>query len=222
MGSRPARVGVPGCTKAAIASFAVQIGHSLLLEIEVVSSAPGGTFPKSAHLLKRSDFRRVYEQGRRHVSRNMTIFYLCHAPGQRDDGARPLDASRSGQVKAPAAPVRIGFTVSRALGGAVERNRIRRRTREAVRHNYTLLAGLDGTMDVVINPRKSVLKAEFAKLSQEVAAAFAAVQRGSGQVAQQSGQAPLSQQTQNRRLPGAPAGSGHRQSRVQAKARGKA
>ena len=186
----------------------------------VVSSTPGGTFPKSAHLLKRADFRRVYEQGRRHVSGNMTFFYFCHAPGRQDDGARPSDATRSGQVTAPAAPVRIGFTVPRALGGSVERNRIRRRTREAVRHNYALLAGLDATMDVVVNPRKSVLKAEFAKLSQEVAAAFAVLRRGSGQLAQQSGQTPLSQQAQGRRLPGSPAGSGRRQSGVQA--RGKA
>ena len=198
----------------------MQIGHSLLVEIEVVSSTPGGAFPKSAHLLKRSDFRRVYEQGRRHVSGNMTFFYLRFAPGRRDDGVRPADASRSAPLAAPATRARIGFTVPRALGGAVERNRIRRRMREAVRHNYTLLADLDGTMDMVVNPRKSVLKAEFAKLSQEVAAAFAVVQRGSGHVAQQSGQAPG--QEQNRRVPGTSAGSGPRQSRVQAKARGKA
>ena len=68
---------------------------------------------------------------------------------------------------------RIGFTVSRALGGAVERNRIRRRTREAVRQHYSLLAS--GIVDVVINPRKSVLKADFAVLSQEVARAFALI-----------------------------------------------
>ena len=70
---------------------------------------------------------------------------------------------------------RIGFTVSRALGGAVERNRIRRRTREAVRQHYSLLAG--EAVDVVINPRKSVLKADFAVLSQEVARAFAVVRQ---------------------------------------------
>ncbi len=65
---------------------------------------------------------------------------------------------------------RIGFTVPRALGNAVKRNRIRRRTREAVRHHYSLLAG--GAVDVVINPRKSVLKADFRVLSEEIARAF--------------------------------------------------
>jgi ribonuclease P protein component len=55
----------------------------------------------------------------------------------------------------------------------VQRNRIRRRTREAVRQHYSLLAS--GIVDVVINPRKSVLKADFAGLSQEVARAFAVI-----------------------------------------------
>ena len=70
---------------------------------------------------------------------------------------------------------RIGFTVSRALGDAVKRNRIRRRTREAVRQHYSLLAG--EAVDVVINPRKSVLRADFAVLSEEVARALAVVRQ---------------------------------------------
>jgi len=198
--------------KAAFASFAVQIGHLLLLEIEVVSSTPGSAFPKSAHLLKRSDFRRVYEQGRRHFSGNMTFFYLRHAPGRLDHGVEPRETA----VSKPAASVRIGFTVPRALGGAVERNRIRRRLREAVRHNYALMADLNGTIDVVVNPRKSVLKAEFTKLSQEVAAAFAVVQRSAGRGAQQP------EEAQPRRSQEAPGGSGRSLPGVRAKARGKA
>jgi ribonuclease P protein component len=138
-----------------------------------VSSTPGGSFPKSAHLLKHADFRRVYEQGKRHFSGNMTFFYLAGPP-------------------AATSVVRIGFTVPRALGGAVERNRIRRRTREAVRHNYqALLAEPGAAMDVVINPRKSVLKADFAKLSREVAGAFAVLRRSAahgGAVGAGSGQ----------------------------------
>jgi ribonuclease P protein component len=109
----------------------------------------------------------------------MTFFYLAGVEGPRPSArtAVALDG-----MKAPArAAVRIGFTVPRALGGAVERNRIRRRTREAVRHNYyALLAELSGAMDVVINPRKSVLKADFNKLSEEVAGAFAVLRRGAG------------------------------------------
>jgi ribonuclease P protein component len=66
----------------------------------------------------------------------------------------------------------VGFTVSRALGGAVERNRIKRRLREAVRRQRQRLG--DG-VDVVINPKKSVLSAEFAEIAAEVGRGFEAV-----------------------------------------------
>jgi len=77
----------------------------------------------------------------------MTVFYLRRAEG----GAR------------------IGFTVGRVLGGAVARNRIRRRMREAVRLQRSRLGGL---VDVVINPKKSVLTAAFPVLMEEVSRAF--------------------------------------------------
>jgi ribonuclease P protein component len=134
-----------------------------------VSDTPKGIFPKSAHLLKHADFRRVYEHGKRHFSGNMTVFYLHRTPLAPEN-------TNSGSAELPVADLRgarIGFTVSRALGGAVERNRIRRRTREAVRQHYSLVDG--ATVDVVINPRKSVLKVDFAVLSQEIARAFAVI-----------------------------------------------
>ena len=75
----------------------------------------GSKFPKSKRLLKHSDFQRVYQNGRRQFTGNVTVFYL------RRDGP-----------EAGTGP-RIGFTVGKVLGGSVERNRIRRRMREAVR-----------------------------------------------------------------------------------------
>lgn len=60
--------------------------------------------------------------------------------------------------------VRIGFTVPRALGKAVKRNRIRRRVREAFR---PLLTDLRLPADLVVNPRKSALEAPFADLRKE-------------------------------------------------------
>jgi ribonuclease P protein component len=70
--------------------------------------------------------------------------------------------------------LRIGFTVGKALGGAVQRNRIKRRLREAVR-----LGGFSPgvAIDVVINPKRSALAADFNDLQSEVAKAFRVLER---------------------------------------------
>lgn len=70
-----------------------------------------------------------------------------------------------------AAP-RIGLTAGRVLGNAVERNRIRRRMREAARLH---LSELPPQVDVVLHPRRVVLEMEFARLESEVAKIFAGV-----------------------------------------------
>jgi ribonuclease P protein component len=115
-------------------------------------------FPRSARLLKHSDFERVYKQGRRHFSSHMTVFYLRREAGAQEG-------------------TRVGFTVGRVLGGAVQRNRIKRRLREAVRRRRSLLMGLmgAGAVDVVINPKKSVLTMEFAVVLDEVGRALDAI-----------------------------------------------
>ena len=117
--------------------------------VEQPAAKAGAGFPRAARLLKHSDFDRVYKQGRRHFSSHMTVFYLPQAEG----GAR------------------VGFTVGRVLGGAVERNRIKRRLREAVRLRRSVLKGA-GAVDVVINPKKSVLTQEFSVVLEEVGRAL--------------------------------------------------
>ncbi len=145
-----------------------------------VSDTPKGSFPKTAHLLKHSDFQRVYQQGRRHFSGNMTVFYLraqtLRAP---TEAAREANATGTAErVRAQVASgVRIGFTVSKALGGSVDRNRMRRRTREAVRRHLEMLHGIGDAVDVVINPKKSLLAAEFQQISQEIERAFRVIRQ---------------------------------------------
>ncbi len=114
-------------------------------------------FPKTAHLLKHADFQCVYQNGKRHFAGNMTVFFLRRVPESGIAGPR------------------IGFTVGRVLGKAVDRNRIRRRVREAVRARLELLSGL--AVDVVINPKRSVLKAEFSDVAKEVEAAFGVIRQ---------------------------------------------
>ncbi|HSY67472.1 MAG TPA: ribonuclease P protein component, partial [Edaphobacter sp.] len=70
--------------------------------------------------------------------------------------------------------LRVGFTVGRVLGGAIQRNRMKRRLREAVRMTRPV-TGI--AADVVINPKKSLLTADFAALKNEVSRAFAVIEQ---------------------------------------------
>ncbi len=115
-------------------------------------SAASSKFPKSKHLLKHADFQRVYQDGRRQFTGHMTVFFLRRNVVQEG-------------VTTAGGP-RVGFTVGKVLGGSVERNRIRRRMREAVRLSPQ---ACDAPVDVVFNPRKSVLTVPFAELKDEVA-----------------------------------------------------
>ena len=69
---------------------------------------------------------------------------------------------------------RIGLTVGKVMGKAVDRNRIKRRMREAVRRN---IATLEGPIDVVLHPRRSVIDLDFAALDREVAQVFSSIRK---------------------------------------------
>lgn len=130
----------------------------LPLRDATVSGSSSVKFPSAARLLKHADFRRVYEQGRRQFSTNFTVFYApCSASGSR-----------------------IGFTVSRALGGAVERNRMKRRLREATRAVWNGFHPARA-LDVVVNPKKVLMSADFAGLVDEMRKALAVVERNATQ-----------------------------------------
>ena len=109
---------------------------------------PSQSFPKRARILRTADFRRVYDQGRRVNGPYFAAFCLggAGAPGPR-----------------------IGFTLPRALGKSVDRNRIKRRVREAVRRQ---LCQLEPEWEIVINPRRAALSAPFAELAREIARLF--------------------------------------------------
>jgi ribonuclease P protein component len=73
---------------------------------------------------------------------------------------------------------RVGFTVGKVLGGAVQRNRIKRRLREAVRRRRLTL---QAAVDVVINPKKSVLTVDFRVVVDEIGRAFEVIAKKLGE-----------------------------------------
>ena len=77
-------------------------------------------------------------------------------------------------LQAPLAGPRVGLTAGRVLGKAVDRNRIKRRMREAVRLSLTLLTR---NVDIVLHPRKTVLTTEFTQLQSEVSKIFTVIEK---------------------------------------------
>jgi len=107
------------------------------------SDSPRLDFPRASRLLHRAEFNAVYRDGRRRAGREFTVFL------------RPNGLAHS----------RFGWSVKKALGSAVRRNRIRRRLREIVRLNRQEIAP---GWDIVIHPRSSVATAGFLPLTDEL------------------------------------------------------
>jgi ribonuclease P protein component len=99
--------------------------------------------PRDCRLLRRAEYDAVYRDGRRRSSREFTVFL------------RPNGLERS----------RFGWSIKKALGSAVRRNRIRRRLREIVRlHREEILPG----WDIVIHPRSTAATDKFALLATDL------------------------------------------------------
>ena len=109
----------------------------------------GFGFRKASRILRSSDFRKVYDEGFRFSCQHFAAFCLADV----EQGLASPDGPK------------FGFTVSRKMGNAVMRNRMRRRMREAVR---LCPAGLNAKWRIVINPRKPILTANREAIERDV------------------------------------------------------
>jgi len=75
-------------------------------------------------------------------------------------------------------PARVGFTVSRKVGTATERNRVRRRLRELVRRLDPI--SMRPHCDYVLVGRRDALGRDFAVMLQDLRAALVRLERSAG------------------------------------------
>ena len=102
-------------------------------------------FPASLRLKKRHEFLRVQRDGVRAFGKALVLI----------GKSRPSTKGRLG---------RVGFTVSKKVGNAVQRNLIKRRLRSIVRHNKSVLIA----QDLVILVQPQAASRNFAGLEAEL------------------------------------------------------
>ena len=104
-----------------------------------------------ARLRKHADYQRAYAGSRKRQSASMSWFLARQTP-------------TFAGAALPTGP-RVGLTAGKVLGKAHERNRIKRRMREALRRHVSMLPQ---GFDLILHPRRIVLALEFEKLEAEV------------------------------------------------------
>ncbi len=99
-------------------------------------------FPKGARLLRRREFLAARQKGKGFAEGPLAASWTSREPLPTRPGMPPAVA-------------RVGLTVSSQVGGAVVRNRVKRRLREAVRRELASLPAVD----LVIVARASAVEA---------------------------------------------------------------
>ena len=98
-------------------------------------------FRPAQRIRRRSDYQKAYREGTRVNGRLMTLYLL---PNGLEVG-------------------RLGVAATRRFGGAVERNRAKRRIRELFRTRQDLVAGFD----IVVVPKRGFAEASGADLERD-------------------------------------------------------
>lgn len=140
---------------------------------------PAGNSARDGWLRKHADYQRVYREGRRQSLPLMAYFFALRTRAEAGPGAEGQAAACSSALALNCDSLsatlgsRVGLTAGKVLGNAVERNRIKRRMRAAVRqHRMELTA----SVDVILHPRRTVLEADYTVIEREVRRVFGAVE----------------------------------------------
>ncbi|MGZ4487091.1 MAG: ribonuclease P protein component [Nocardioides sp.] len=114
----------------------------------------GRVLPEAARLRDSESFRTASRRGRRAGSRTLVVHLLVDPTG---GGAATPHLLTSG--------ARVGFVVSKAVGNAVVRNRVKRRLRHQAREQ---LSSLPGSAVLVVRALPAAAEASYAELGDDL------------------------------------------------------
>ena len=103
--------------------------------------------PRGERLRKRAGFQAVQGKGRKLHTESFLVFVLPQ------------------KLQSPQRTTRLGITVSKKVGGAVQRNRVKRLVREAFRRRKALFPQ---GLDLVFVAKRSAVEAEFDQVVREI------------------------------------------------------
>jgi ribonuclease P protein component len=129
--------------------------------LEVAVERCGGRFRREDRLRKPREFRRVTQNGRRQAGSNLIV----------------LQAPRDVAVPGSSVSARLGLTVSRKVGNAVIRNRVKRRIREWFRLHHQ---ELEGQVDWVVIARSNAARTSYQSIASELERAAGLSEAGRG------------------------------------------
>ncbi|MBX9758672.1 MAG: ribonuclease P protein component, partial [Beijerinckiaceae bacterium] len=131
--------------------------------------APGErSAPRPERLRHRAEFLNAAKGARFHAGA-FSLQAIARRGVEAPPGPSGPSADAAVEMDLPG-PARFGFTVTRKVGGSVERNRMRRRLREALRRAAPLEARAG--FDYVIVARRQALEAGFDRLVSDLARAM--------------------------------------------------